>query len=92
MYVIQILKNEWNEVYRIIVSTFPKKCILTNTAITWFHDIDLVLLSVQRIDLVLLSVQRRDRNRRVPNLCNCPNIEGKEKGGHASDVHCAAIF
>lgn len=80
IYFIQIFKNEWNELYR--VSKFPQKCVFTSTAIPWLQD----------IDLVLLSVQRRERDGRVPDLYNCSNIEGKEKGGHASDVHCAAIF
>jgi hypothetical protein len=82
MYFIQIFKNEWNELYRIIVSKFPKKCVSTSIAITWLQD----------KDAVLLSVQRRNRDGWVPNLYNCSDIEGKEKGGHASDVHCAAIF
>jgi hypothetical protein len=84
MYFIQIFKNEWNELYRIIVSKFPKKCVFSSSAVTWQQDI--------HAGLVLHSVQRRDRDSRVPNLYNCSNIEGKETGGHASDVHFAAIF
>jgi hypothetical protein len=58
-----------------------QRTYISNVAVTWLQD----------VGLGLSSIQRRHRDIWVPDLYDCSNIEGKEKGGHASDVHCAAI-
>jgi hypothetical protein len=54
-----------------------------------FHQIFTEILNVC---LVLLPLQNGYRHGRIPKLYNCSNVDGKENSGHASDVHCAAIF
>jgi hypothetical protein len=53
---------------------------------------DPAVLQTGNVYLVLLTRECRKRNGRIPDLYNSSNTEGKERGSHASDVHCAAIF